>query len=261
VFLLPEITANLEALRQPDTVMVDRRARSELGEVTAGTETELSRRKIRVIGTFRVGPDFFSSGNVVMSDRNFFKLFGSGSSSLTDLPDVEVGVVKVLRGHNVSDVQRQLRAAMPANVATLTKSQLIEQEAQFSRQTSPVGPVFDVGTLVGFAVGMLISYQIIFSELSDHLSQYSTLKAMGYQNSFLVKVVLQQAVFYALLGYMLAWIICYLVLYVIGEIVLLPMSVSIGLTLTSFALTLMMCIGSALIAVRRVIAADPAELF
>jgi hypothetical protein len=92
-------------------------------------------------------------------------------------------------------------------------------------------------------------------------AQYATLKAMGYRNAFLVKVVLQQAVLYALLGYVPAWIICYFVFKTVGEMVLIPAGMSIGLTALSAALTLSMCIGSALIAVRRVIAADPAELF
>jgi putative ABC transport system permease protein len=121
--------------------------------------------------------------------------------------------------------------------------------------------LFWIGTLVGFAVGMLISYQILFSELSDQLSQYATLKAMGYQNRYLVKVVLEQAVLYALLGYIPAWLLAHVVFYIIGEMALMPMSVSFSLTAISLGLTVLMCVGSALIAVRRVIAADPAELF
>jgi putative ABC transport system permease protein len=261
VFLLPEIAANLDALRQPDTVMMDRRARSNLGDAGTGTETELTRRSIRVVGTFSLGPSFFIDGTVIMSDRNFLKLLGGSGLSRTELPDIEIGVVKVLPGSEIAAVQRTLRTAMQANVAVLTKAELLEQEARFHSQVSPVGPIFGVGTLVGFAVGMMISYQILFSELSDQLPQHATLKAMGYHSGFLVKVVLQQAVFYALVGYVPAWMLCYLVFWLIGESVLLPMEVSIGLTATSLALTLAMCVGSALIAVRRVIAADPAELF
>jgi putative ABC transport system permease protein len=261
VFLIPEVTAKLDELRQPDTVMVDRRARSNFGDVSSGTQTELSRHAMTVIGTFRLGPDFFTDGNVVMSDRTFFRLFATGSANPADLPSPDVGVVRVLPGNQIADVQGALRAALPANVAVLTKAELMDQEARFALQVSPVGPIFDIGTLVGFAVGMLISYQILFSDLSDQLSQYATLKAMGYRNAFLVKVVLQQAVLYALLGYVPAWIICYFVFKTVGEMVLIPAGMSIGLTALSAALTLSMCIGSALIAVRRVIAADPAELF
>jgi putative ABC transport system permease protein len=108
---------------------------------------------------------------------------------------------------------------------------------------------------------MLISYQILFSELSDQLSQYATLKAMGYQNGYLVKMVLQQAVFYALLGYIPAWLLSNVVFYIVGDMALMPMRMSFSLTAISLGLTVVMCIISAMIAVRRVIAADPAELF
>jgi putative ABC transport system permease protein len=258
VFLFPEINSHLDALRQADTIMADRRAREAVGVVREDTETELSRRKVTVVGTLSLGPDFFSDGNVFMSDRNFFKFFGAGSA---DLPDVEIGVVKVLSGYAVPDVQRALAAAMPENVTVLAKSALIAQEAQFHDEVTAVGPMFLIGTLVGFAVGMLISYQILFSELSDQLSQYATLKAMGYQNRYLVKVVLQQAALYALLGYIPAWLLGHIVFYIVGEMALMPMRMSFSLTAISLGLTMVMCIVSALIAVRRVIATDPAELF
>ena len=261
VFLLPEVAANLEALRQPDTVMIDRRARSNMGYASAGLRTELSRRNIQVVGTFRLGPNFFSDGTVIMSDRNFFKLFGVQSPNSTELPDVEIGVIKVSPGQRTLDVQHALRAALPGSVMILTKAELIDREARFHMQVSPVGPIFNVGTLVGFAVGILICYQILFSELSDQLSQYATLKAMGYYNTFVVKVVLQQAVFYAVLAYIVAWTACYLIFRVVGEIALIPLHMSVGLTVTSLVLALIMCVGAALIAVRRAIATDPAGLF
>jgi putative ABC transport system permease protein len=262
VFLFPDLAAKHEALRQPDTVMVDRRARSFLGEANEGTETELTRRHITVVGTFELGPNFFSDGNVIMSDRNFFKFFGArGSVTDTDLPDIEIGVVKVLPQFKVADVKAGLRAALPSNVAVLTKAEMIDEEIAYNTKTSPVGPIFSIGTIIGLAVGMMISYQILFSELSDQRSQYATLKAMGYRNSYLVKVVLQQAVFYALIGYGPAWILSFLALHAIGEIALLPLRISFALTMTTLAMTVVMCALSALIAVRRVISADPAELF
>jgi len=262
VFLFPDVSAKLEALRQPDTVMMDRRARSFLGEASAGTETELARRHVKVVGTFRLGPNFFADGNVIMSDRNFFKLFGARAEMKdTDRPDIEIGVIKVLPGFDIPEVKHALRAALPSNVAVLTKAELIEEEIEFNLKTSPIGPIFALGTIVGFAVGIMISYQILFSELSDQRSQYATLKAMGYQNRYLMKVVLQQAIFYAVVGYIPAWLFGLLVFWVVGELVLLPLRMSFELTATTFALTVTMCVVSALIAVRRVIASDPAELF
>src|SRR5262249_16304656 len=174
---------------------------------------------------------------------------------------VEIGVLKVLPGHEVPSVQRAIASIMPDYVVVLSKPELIEREADFNRSITAVGPVFGVGTIVGFAVGMLISYQILFSEISDQLPQYATLKVMGYQNSYMVKVVLQQAASYALLGYVPAWLLSCVVFYIMGGQALIPMDMSFLLTAISLGLTVVMCIASAMIAVRRVILADPAELF
>jgi putative ABC transport system permease protein len=261
VLKLPEVASRLDALQLQDTILFDRKVRSVLGEAHAGTETELALRSVRVVGTFSLGPNFFNDGNVIMSDRNFFKLLGGSGPDRTDLPDVEVGVVKVLPGYEVSQVQQALRLTMPANVAVLTKAELIDREVHWHEQLSPVGPMFAAGALVGFVIGMMIAYQILFSELSDQLAQYATLKAMGYGNWFLVKVVLQQSIFYALIGYAPAWVLCSALLQMIGSLALIPAEMTAALTLTTLALTVGMCVAAGLIAVRRVIVADPAEVF
>jgi putative ABC transport system permease protein len=261
VFLLPGVIANLSRLRQPDTLMADRRARSIIGHAAAGTETELARSKVEVVGTFSLGPNFFADGTVIMSDRNFAKLLPDQGRDESRLSEVEVGVIKVRPGFDVAVVQRVLQTAMPDNVSVLSKGELLDREAGFHAQVSPVGPIFGVGVLVGFAVGMMISYQIIFSDLSDQLPQYATMKAMGYHDSALLRIVLQQAMLYAVVGYASAWILCLLIFRVLSEIALLPMEMTAGLTAISFGLTILMCNASALVAVRRVIAADPAEVF
>jgi putative ABC transport system permease protein len=117
------------------------------------------------------------------------------------------------------------------------------------------------GTMIGFVVGMMISYQILYSDLADQMPQYATLKAMGYASSFLVRVVLEQACFYAVAGFLPAWLIGLGLYHLIGELTLLPMRMSLGIGIGSFALTLGMCVLSGIIAVRRVLAADPAEVF
>jgi putative ABC transport system permease protein len=261
VFLIPEIAARLAELRQPDAVMTDSRARSFLGRSAPGTESEFARTKIHVVGSFPLGPDFYTDGTLLMSDRNFLKLLGRFGPEPGGLLDPELGVVKVEPGYEVERVQRALRAALPANVAVLTKDEFVAQESRFQSQVSGVGPIFGVGTLIGFAVGMMISYQILHADISDQLPQYATLKAIGYGDRFLVKVVLQQAVFYGLVGFLPAWILTIALYRLLGAITLLPLRMTVGLSLTGLALTVGMCILSALVAVRRVIRADPAELF
>ena len=178
----------------------------------------------------------------------------------TALP-VEFGVVKIGPGEEPARVRQALVSALPADVQVLTKPQLIAFERAFQADLSSAGPIFWMGTVVGFVVGLLISYQVIYTDLSDQLPQYATLKSMGYQTGYLVRVVIEQAVLSGLAGYLPAWLLCLVVYRVIGALALLPLNMTWQLTLLSLGLTLAMCVISALLAIRRVIAADPAEVF
>ncbi len=261
VFLFPEVRDHLEQLRQPDTALSDRRARPSYGFAAAGTVTELSRREIRVIGNFALGPDFTSDGTVITSDRTFLKFFAPRPLAAGELADVEFGVIKVRPGYRIENVQQALKQALPANIAVRTKAEWLALETAFQNTVSPVGPIFMLGTAIGFIVGMMISYQILFTDLSDQLSQYATLKAMGYENAYLVRVVLEQASFYALVGFLPGWAVGVCLAYVLADITLLPLHMTFEIVTATFALTLGMCLFAGALAVRRVLAADPADVF
>jgi putative ABC transport system permease protein len=261
VFLFPEVTAHLQDLRQPDTALSDRRARRFHGFARAGTVTELSHREVRIVGDFSLGPDFTTDGTVIMSDRNFMKFFAPHKLAEDELPDVEFGIVKVRPGYSVEQVQHNLQQALPTGIAVRTKAEQLQLETAFQNSVSPVGPIFLLGTAIGFVVGMMISYQILYTDISDQMPQYATLKAIGYENAYLVRVVLTQAAFYALCGFVPACAIGAFLYYLIGEIALLPLHMTVGIALGTFGLTLTMCMVSGILAVRRVLAADPAEVF
>ena len=126
---------------------------------------------------------------------------------------------------------------------------------------SSAGPIFAMGTIVGFVVGMLISYQVTYTDLADQLPQYATLKAIGYRTGYLLRVVLEQAAFNALAGWIPAFLLSILLYRIIGQVALLPMHLTAKIIFVSLGLTLGMCLISAAIAVNRVIKADPAEVF
>lgn len=266
-FLIPEVNENLDMLRQPDTVIMDARSRSNIGDARVGLTTELAQRRLKVIGTFSMGPDFFTDGTLIMGDRNFEKFFPTPPAStdperrLTERPNVEFGLIKVLPGQDIVEVQRRLRAALPTEVSILTRQELMDKEAAFQSIFNPVGPIFSLGVLVGFIVGMMISYQILFNDITDQLPQYATLKAMGYTNGYLVAVVLQQAVFYGIVGFVPALIYSAVSLKVLAEIARLQFPLTPALIAFSAVLTVGMCVVAGLIAVRRVIKTDPAEVF
>jgi len=169
--------------------------------------------------------------------------------------------VKVRPGDDPAAIQQALRKALPDTMAVFTKPELIEFERKFQAAISSAGPIFAMGTVVGFVVGMLISYQITYTDVADQLPQYATLKAIGYRTGYLLRVVLEQAALNALAGWVPAVLVSILLYRVIGKVALLPLHMTAKIVFVSLGLTLGMCLISAAIAVRRVATADPAEVF
>jgi len=255
---LPELDANLKELSDLDTAIVDRGARRFLGMDPQPSAAELSGSKVKIIGSFALGPDFENDGTVVVGDRTFAKLLPNPRGGA---PDVELGVIKLTPGSDSLTMQRAIAAVVPTGVAVLTKAQLLELERKFQADVSSAGPIFVMGTLVGFIVGMLIAYQIIYTDVSEQQPQYATMKAMGYRTRYLVQVVLEQATLSAFAGWVPAVLVSILLFRIIGGVALLPLHMTVELALVSLLLTLSMCLISAVLAVRRVVSADPAEVF
>lgn len=258
VFSFAQINAERGRLKAPDTVLVDRRARHFLGMNQPAAQSQLNGVTVKIAGNFALGPDFVSDGTVVMSARTFADVLHGAAGNP---PGIEAGVIKLAHGANPAAVQAALEKALPAGLRVMTKAQLVAFERKYQADVSSAGPIFAIGTVVGFVVGMLISYQVIYTDVADQLPQYATLKAIGYPTLFLLRVVLEQAALNGLAGWVPAWLASILLYRVIGQLALLPMQMSLEITLLSLGLTLGMCLISASIAVRRVVAADPAEVF
>ena len=258
VFSFAQINAERGRLKAPDTVLVDRRARRFLGMNQPAAQSQLNGVTVKIVGNFALGPDFVSDGTVVMSARTFADVLHGAAGNP---PGIEAGVIKLAHGANPAAVQAALEKALPAGLKVMTKAQLVAFERKYQADVSSAGPIFAIGTVVGFVVGMLISYQVIYTDVADQLPQYATLKAIGYPTLFLLRVVLEQAALNGLAGWVPAWLASILLYRLIGQLALLPMRMSLEITLLSLGLTLGMCLISASIAVRRVVAADPAEVF
>ena len=125
------------------------------------------------------------------------------------------------------------------------------------------GFIFGLGVLVSFVVGIVIVYQILYTDIRDHLPEYATMKAMGYRNRYLFQVVVQEGLLLAAMGYVPGLIVS-LGLY---ELTLratagsLPMKMDLGRVGFVLVLTVLMCCVSALISVRKALSTDPAEVF
>jgi putative ABC transport system permease protein len=261
-FILPAVTQNQSKLKIPDTVLFDQASRPEFGPVAAmvnrgeTVQTEVGGRRVTVGGLFSLGANFGADGNLFTSDLNFLRLFERR------LPgEIDVGLVRVKPGADVAKIIDQMRQTLPADVRILTKDGFAAVERSYWEDSTSIGFIFGLGAAMGFIVGTVIVYQVLYTDVSDHLPEYATLKAMGYKSTYLYSVVLQESLILSVLGYIPGFIIVWGVYNLIKAATSLPVGMSAERALTVFILTVVMCVASGAIAMRRVQSADPADIF
>lgn len=250
-------------LDRPDVAYADSLSkRNRYGELSVGKSSELSGRRFEVAGTFQLGTDFQNDGTLVLGEQNFLRLFPDrrGGVEVGDTR-IDVGVLKVRPGTDVERLREELQAELPADLLVLTRAGFITKEQGFWDKVAPIGTVFSIGVVMGFIVGMAICYQVLYSDVSDRLSEFATLKAMGYSNGWLFARVIEQAIYLALLAFVAGLVVSRLAFSLVHDVTGLPMMLRFETALFVLGLTILMCVLSACLAARRLVSADPAQLY
>jgi len=251
-----------ESIKIPDQVIFDRRGRDEYGPVRemldAGeaVSAEINDRRVAIAGMYQVGTSFGLDGGVITSDLNFLRILPTRKKSAIDF-----GLIKLEPGQDAAEVQARIRESVPMDVRVLTRQEFMDLEIQYWNKTTPIGYIFAFGAVMGLIVGLIIVYQILFADVQDHLKEYATLKAMGYTHGYLRNVVLQEAIILAVLGFIPGLGIAHLVFTKGADATRLPLEMSVQSAAGVFVLTVAMCAGSGLMALRKLRAVDPAEVF
>lgn len=260
------LEGGLEHLRRPGTAAFDRASRPKYGfhsiqDVPESYAAELAGKRLRLGGSFFLGIDFATDGNLIMLARNFAEFFPYRSESGDPLDMVDLAVIELAPGADARSVQRQLSALLPPDVQVMTKEALIAREKAFWRSNAPVGYIFLVGVCVGFLVGVVICYQIIYSDIADHLREFATLKAMGYTTRYFLKLALAQGFYLSVLGFVPSLLAAAVFYQSLAHYTGLTMQLTWPVVGLVFGVTLLMCSVSGLLAQRRLLTLDPADLF
>lgn len=258
VFLMPELQTPdaIAILEQPNTVFIDRLSREEFGPQTTGLETEADRRRVTIGGQYTLGGGFAADGTLVMSDHNFIRYFDPRPFSL-----VSLGLITLKPGVDAAAVAKTMRTLVPADVDVMLRAEMIQRDFDFWLNNTAIGFIFTLGVIVSFIVGTVIVYQILYTDIRDHLKEYATLKAMGYNSFYLFTIVLQEAIILAVMGYVPGFVVALGLYRLTFKATSLPIFMSPERMVTVFVLTVIMCGLSGLISVRRAATADPAEVF
>lgn len=252
----------VDKLKRFGDVLFDRLSRPEFGPIpkllkdSGSVTTEIAKVQVRVVGLCSIGAGFGADGNVLCSDTTFLRIFPYHKAR-----DIEVGVINLKPGADPAAVARDLNALTGATGLVTTKSQFMERERDYWRTATPIGYIFNLGVVMGFAVGVIIVYQILHSDVNDHLAEYATMKAMGYGTLTLASILLLESVLLACLGYVPGYFIATTIYGVAQNATNLPIYMTVERAQSIFIATIAMCCFSAIIASRRLNAADPAEIF
>ncbi|MFM7313969.1 MAG: FtsX-like permease family protein, partial [Cyanobium sp.] len=158
-------------------------------------------------------------------------------------------------------VQATLASFLGSSVKVLTIPELEAAEMNYWKHNTSFGVIFGVGVLVGLVVGGIIVYQILYSDVSDHLAEYATLKAMGYDDGFVVGIILQESLILAVLAFGPSLLLS------LGLYGFLARSTALMVVMTAqraglvFVFTLAMCSISGWLATGKLRRLDPAEIF
>ncbi len=258
----PGIEESRHLLQQQNVVLFDSASRPEFGDVAGHFaehgpfKTEINDREMEVVGLFQMGTSFGIDGNVITSDDNWLRLFPERPRD-----EIQLGLIQLDDPSMANEIRDRLKAYLQQDVLVMTKADFVERETDYWNSATPIGYIFAFGAIMGLVVGAIIVYQILFADVSEHLREYATLRAIGYRSRFVSGIVLQQAAILAVLGFMPGVLLVHWLYGKAAAATNLPLYLTFDRAMTVFLLTLAMCALSGLLAMRKVQKLDPAEVF
>ena len=261
-FVDPQLSEKTDVLKQKGRILFDQLSRPEFGPIAEWyregrtVETEIAGNRVRVEGLVSLGTSFGADGNLLTSTETFLDLMPQKAPG-----SIEVGLIRLQQEADPETVLKRLQERLPDDVLVLTKQGFIDFEQNYWKSSTNIGFIFTLGAAMGFVVGCVIVYQVLYTDVSDHLPEYATLMAMGYRLSHLLGVVLREGLYLAALGYLPAYLAGEGLYWFVRDATRLPVGMDLNRALTVLAMILVMCLLSALLAMRRLVDADPAEIF
>jgi putative ABC transport system permease protein len=262
-FAEPMIAAALPSLALPGSALIDRRTRGAdtkaLSAITPDSPLrfEGNGRTIMAIGSFDLGGGFSADGALVVSDQTFLQLFpqrtaGTPTHVLVDVvPGADSKAVAARLTQRLKDATVQIRTMEAAQAADLS----------YQTTRRPTGVIFGFGVAMGVLVGLVIVYQVLSTDVADHLREYATFKAMGYPHRFFLSIVFEEAVILGVLGFVPGVLLAMGIYTAMASVTGLPVEMSATRGVLVFTGTILACAASGALATRRLRGADPAELF
>lgn len=253
-FLMEDLSEHLQRLKIPGSAVVDSRSRSSYGDLEPDP-AQVGSEQVEIVGQVALGTDFEVDGSMLVSEETYNRIATSPENVL------EIALLKLEQNADPEWVVETLSKVLPTDVRAFSKQSLIERDLDYWKTGTPISIILLVGVALGVLVGVIICYQVLYTEVLDHLPEFATLKAMGYSNRFLEGVVLCQAIALSAMAVPPALILSQAMLSLLGWMSGLATGLGPGDMILITALSLSMCGFAAILALSKIRRVEPAELF
>ena len=269
IFNSPQINQNIDKIKLPDTALFDLSSRPEFGPIAAEFDAKqkmdieiasfnqiTKAKRFKIEGLFSLGPSFGIDGNLITNHSTFLKAFPDRLVN-----NIDLGLITLEDNYEPEAVRDRLVAILPDDIEVLTLAEFIKLEKNYWDLRTPIGFIFKIMVFMGFVVGIGITYQILYSNISNHLVAYATLKAIGFTHKYLLTAVFQQAFLLAILGFIPGIAVSFGLYHVATSATHLPVTMDMNKSFNVFLSVILMCSISGILAMQKLSSADPADIF
>lgn len=260
-FRISEVLSRQDILASPEAVLFDEDSTPDCGDIAGllqkdgGVETEISGQRVRIGGLFYLGQTLGAYGHIISGMETYQRLSDEPSGILN------MGLIRLKPEANIAETAVRLRAMLPEDVNVLSREELISLEQTYWQENTPVGFIVLSGMILAMMVGAVIVYQILYTDINDHIKEYATLKAIGLGQGFFIKFILTESLILLIIGFIPGMLICGLLFVLADSSAGLPARLTVSGTLIVFAMAALMCFVAGILATRRLRNVDPADIF
>jgi putative ABC transport system permease protein len=245
--------ADVRDLRRGRFILMDRSATRRFGSFEVGDYREILRRRFKIIGTTTEAQSFTTAPVVFMDFRNAQELLDTLQNNTQYI------LVRTAPGADVQAVKDEIRARLPFN-DVYTKAEWARRSRAYWVVSTGLGMNMGVTVFLGVLVGVVVVGQTLYTSAVEHVKEFGTVKAIGGSNWDIYRILGEQAVIAAVVGFALGGLLSLAMRPAMAKLYL-NVLISPAFAATVFVGTVVMCLGAAMLSFRRVAGIDPALVF
>jgi putative ABC transport system permease protein len=240
-------------LKRGRYILMDRSAERRYGPFEVGEYREILGRRFKIIGTTSGAASFTTAPIVFMDFRNAQELTAQVQNKTSYV------LVKVAPGFEPQAVAAAIRRIAPYN-DVYTKAEWAHRSRTYWVVSTGLGMNMGVTVFLGVLVGIVVVAQTLYTSAVEHVKEFGTVKAIGGSNWDIYRILGEQALIAAVIGFVLGAALSYAARPAMARLHL-NVLISPGFAALVFLGTVLMCLGAALFSFRRVAGIDPALVF